>query len=184
MTGRDETRVVCVGNEFACDDGLGIRIGRVLQELSLPPGVAVHMAADVGLDLIDAVTSTRRMILVDATRSGRPAGTIQTMTEQDVAQLATHPCCCHALGLPELLRLAARLDATPRIRQTVLVGVEAETLERFGTTLSPAVQAALPEAVAMVLELVGAEPELINTGRARALEIARWEPAGLEAFGG
>jgi hypothetical protein len=66
----------------------------------------------------------------------------------------------------------------------VLVGIEAEVLDQFGTGLSPAVRAALPEAVAVVLQQLGADSALIESGRQRAAELADFSPSPLEAHGG
>ncbi len=176
------TRIVCVGNELVCDDGVGIRVGRILRDLALPEGVEVVLASDVGLDLIDTILSATRLVLVDATRTGHPPGTLRVLSQESVRDFAQTPCCCHAVGLPELLRLAARLDARPR--SVVLVGVEAAILDRFGTELSAAVRVALPDAVAEVLRQVGASPELIDFARTQAQLSAQWEPAAIEAYGG
>ena len=178
------TRIVCLGNELVCDDGVGIRIGRALQELELPEHVAVVMAADVGLDLIDAVASSDRLVVVDATRTGRPPGTIHVMSEGAVSGLAQTPCCCHAVGLPELLRLAAHLNPERHAPEVVLIGVEAEVLDQFGTALSPVVRQALPEAAARVLAAVGAREETVARGKLKAAALADWEPTALEAYGG
>jgi hydrogenase maturation protease len=178
------TRIVCVGNELVSDDGLGIRIGRVLQGLALPAGVEVVFAADIGLDLIDTVMSTARLVLVDATRTDHPPGTVTILSLDAVSQLAQAPCCCHAVGLPELLRLACHLAPESVPGEVVLVGIEAEVLDQFGTVLSPAVAKALPDAVEEVLTRVGADADLVARGRARAVALADWNPTPLEAYGG
>jgi hydrogenase maturation protease len=178
------TQIVCVGNELVSDDGLGIRVGRALQRLPLPAGVEVVFAADIGLDLIDTVMSAARLVLVDATRTDQPPGTVTVLSLDAVSQLAQTPCCCHAVGLPELLRLARHLAPGNVPGEIVLVGVEAEVLDRFGTILSPAVMKALPDAVAEVLTRVGADPDLVARGRECAVALADWSPTPLEAYGG
>ena len=178
------TRIVCVGNELARDDGLGIRVGRVLEELELPSDIEVVLASEVGLDLIDVVLGAEKIVLVDATRTGRAPGTLHVMTQETVSELAQTPCSSHAIGLPELLKLAERLDAHPVPRTTVLVGVEAEILDEFGMALSEPVRRALPDAAAEALRLAGADSTAIEAARARARELAEWEPPLVESYGG
>jgi hydrogenase maturation protease len=178
------TRIVCVGNELARDDGVGIRVGRVLEGLELPAHVEVVLAADVGLDLIDVILGAEKLILVDATRTDRQPGTVQVMPHESVSELAQTPCCCHAVGLPELLRLAERLDPRRVPGTTVLVGVEAEALDQFGTALTEPVRQALPDAVAAVLRQIEADPRLVETARQRAGAVVDWEPQPLDAYGG
>jgi hydrogenase maturation protease len=160
--------VLCVGNPIARDDGIGIRVARILGACSLPAGVAVEERANLAIDVLDLLRAHERIVIVDAMTTGAPPGTCRTLDARDAADLAQLPCCCHALGLAELLRIAIALDPEPVQRQVMLVGVEAGVLDEFGTELSPAVRAALPRAVAMVLGLVGAEPAAVELAVARA----------------
>jgi hydrogenase maturation protease len=176
------TRILCLGNELASDDGVGMRLGRILTALPLPDGVSVRFHPQVDLDLIDDLRGAARLILCDATRTGAAPGTVTMRSWQEVAAYSRQPYCCHGIGLSDLVKLAAALEPDPSQFDIQLVGVEAETLDVFGTRLSDAVQAALPLAVARVLELVSADARVITLGQAAAREIA--EPGRLEAFGG
>jgi hydrogenase maturation protease len=174
------TCIACVGNELAKDDGIGMRIGRVLNRLPLPEGVYVRFYPQVDLDLIDDILSVDRLILCDATRTGIVPGTVTVCSWQDVASLSRQPTCCHGIGLAELVQIAAEL--APARRDVVLVGVEAETLDEFGNEFSDAVQAALPIAVARVLALVSADANLVALAQATARDLPA--PDAMSAFGG
>jgi hydrogenase maturation protease len=178
------TRIICVGNELVCDDGVGMRVGRVLQKLSLGDGVSVEFHPQVSLDLIDAVLESERIVLVDATQTGQEPGTCSLMTGEQVGALAGSMFCCHGVGLPDLLLLASKLEPTAVVPEVRLVGVEAAVLDQFGTSLSPAVQKALPDAVEHTLRLVGASEQLVVEGRRLAVELAPWCPEPIEAYGG
>ena len=73
------TRILCLGNELVRDDGVGIRIGRILMSLPLPADVRVELAPQLGFDLLDAVAGAERVILVDAMSTGRAVGTCVTL---------------------------------------------------------------------------------------------------------
>jgi hydrogenase maturation protease len=150
--------VLCVGNPIARDDGLGIRVARILADATLPPGVTIEERPNLGLDLVDLLRSHDRLVIVDAMSTGAQPGACRVLDASQAADLASVPYCCHAIGLAELLRIAARLDPEAAAHRVLLVGVEAAVLHEFGTALSPPVRQALPEAVAVVLRLVGAEP--------------------------
>ena len=49
------TRILCLGNELVRDDGVGIRIGRILMALPLPADVRVELAPQLGFDLLDVM---------------------------------------------------------------------------------------------------------------------------------
>jgi hydrogenase maturation protease len=147
-------RVLCLGNELVSDDGVGLRVGRVLRSLALPSDVEVALVPAVSLDLLELIHGVRHLVVVDATTTGSPAGTLHRLALDAVTAFATPPYCCHALGLPELLQLVARLAPDLPVPRVTFVGIEAAVLDRFGTELSPSVAAAVPEAVAAVLEIL------------------------------
>lgn len=171
-------RILCLGNELACDDGVAIRVGRVLARLPLPSGVELVVASAVGLDLLEAVSGTARLVVVDATVTGGRPGALTTLTGEQLQGLDSTPYCCHAIGLPELLLLAARLEPDRRAPEISFVGVEAVVLDRFGTALTPAVAATVPDAVEAVLTAIGAEPSLRSRARALSRRVLR-EPFSL-----
>jgi|GEM_PF-563290 len=154
-------RVICLGNELASDDGIGIRMGRVLNRLPLPENVVVRFSPQVDLDLIDDLLTARSLVFCDATRLGAAAGTITVHDWRTAASWSSQPYCCHGIGLSDLIALAAELDADVSRWSIHLVGVEAEKTDTFGTRLSQAVQAAMPRAVREVLELLTASDELL-----------------------
>lgn len=176
------TCIACMGNELAKDDGTGMRIGRILNELVLPAGVSVRFYPQVNLDLIDDLLGTNRLILCDATRTGMAPGTVTVRSWSDVASLSRQPYCCHGIGLPDLIRIAAELDPSKAHFDVQLVGIEAETIDEFGNQFSDSVQAALPLAVTRVLELIGADSPLIELAQMLAHKSVAPDPLG--AFGG
>lgn len=163
------TRIICVGNELVCDDGVGIRIGRVLGALPLPEGVAVELAPQLGFDLLDVVASADRIVLVDAMSTGRPVGTCVTLVGQAIERYSAGASASHTIGIAELMRLAHELAPQRQPATLHFVGVEGVAFTEYGTRLSPEVAAAIPTAVEAVLRLVGVGEELF----ARAREVSR-----------
>lgn len=147
--------VVCLGNELVGDDGVGIRIGRVLERLALPDSVDVLIRPNLGLELIDLLEVYDEVVIVDAMTSGRLAGTCVCLKPAAAAQMASHPACSHSLGITEILHVVQRLFPDSRGREVRIVGVEATAVDRFGVGLSAAVRDALPQAVDAVLDELG-----------------------------
>jgi len=174
-------RVVCLGNELVSDDGIGIRVGRVLRELPLPDEVSVVMHPYVGIEMLDLLHADEHLILVDATVTGAPGGTCRTIVVEELESLAQRPVCCHGLGVAEVLAAARRLDPGRVPLSVRLVGVEAQVLDRFGTTLSPALREALPVAVGEVLRCIGADDALVKLGVGEAERWKDWEPDPIDS---
>lgn len=160
-------RIVCLGNELRGDDGVGVQIGRVLEQLELPEGVEVEILVSVGLDLVDAVISSDLVVLVDAlcTLSAAP-GTCITFEVDQLEGTGSGPGWCHGIGLPRVLEVARRMRPDLALPRIVVIGVEVHhsVADRFETGLSEPVKQALPELVAMVLQAVGADFQLIQRG--------------------
>ena len=176
-------RIICLGNELVHDDGIGVRVGRVLQTLELPAGVSVEVKRMVGLDLLDELRADQELVLVDAMRRGGSPGSFAVMELVAAAVMAETPYCCHGIGLAEVLEIASRLHPERLPPRAVVVGVEAAELEEFGTSLTPALQAALPGVVVEVLRLVGADDRLQRQGHAAAERVKGWAPAPHDALG-
>ena len=163
--------VVCLGNELVGDDGVGIRVGRVLQRLPWPREVDVLIRPNLGLDLIDLLLDYQEVVIVDAMTSGQDPGTCARLEPAETSKLAVCPSCSHSLGIPEILQVVSRMYPERANRAVRIVGVEAAAIDQFGVGLSPAVRDALPEAVDQVLDALGGLDGL----RGRARDIAEAE---------
>ena len=128
--------------------------------LSADPRVVTVIEHEDPTDLIELWAGHERVVVVDATWSASPAGTlhlIETGADRDplpeAAWARTGRGGTHAFGLAAAVELARVLRRLP-VHVTV-VGVEAASFEP-GEPLSPAVAAAVPRAVAVVLDAVAA----------------------------
>ena len=161
----DGVLVACIGNIFLGDDGFGFEVAQALARCALPPGVEARDYGIRGLDLAYALLGPwKAVVLVDAIRRGGAPGTLYQLQPVKGATewLALDP---HSMDPVRVLGLACSLgDVTAPVR---IIGCEPqdfgeESEGRMG--LSSAVEAAISEAVAMVLELAekfltGAAPE-------------------------
>ena len=176
------TCIACMGNELAKDDGVGMRLGRTLERLTLPLGTYVRFYPQIDMDLLDDILAVDTLVICDATRFGVEPGTVTVSRWDELAQLSKQPYCCHGIGLQDLVRIATELAQSTANWEIHLVGIEAETVDEFGLELSPSVKKALPPAIKKVLELVGASDELVI--KATALVEVEPPPDRLRAFGG
>lgn len=160
------TRILCLGNELVHDDGVGIRIGRILMQLPLPDGVRVELAPQLGFDLLDVVASADRIVLVDAMSTGRAPGTCEVLDGRAIERFRSCAPASHSIGIAELMDLAHRLAPGRKPATLHFVGVEGAAFCDYGMELSPAVTLAIPVAVEAILGLLGADDDLLSAGRA------------------
>lgn len=169
--------IICLGNELASDDGVGMRIGRILQSMQLPAQVTLRFYPQIDLDLIDDFLTGQRVIVCDATWTGQKPGSVTVRDARSAAELSrSAPYCCHGIGLTDLIAIATEVDQRSLSEQIHVVGVEAMVLDRFGTQLSTPVMEALPLALQEVLRLLGATEGLLNSAQAMAKVLADLHP--------
>jgi hydrogenase maturation protease len=151
--------VAGLGNIFLGDDGFGVEVVRRLASRPLPEGVRV---ADYGIrgvhlafELLEHPDDTT--VLVDLTPRGGEPGTVY-LIEPDLEALAdaagAGPADAHSMTPDAVFGLLRSLGGTPR--NVWIVGCEPlSTEEEMG--LSPPVEQAVDEAVALILDLLDRE---------------------------
>lgn len=142
-------RVIGVGTRRG-DDAAGLLAAERLAGSMLPRGVSVSLCERPGSDLVDALEGADAVVLVDATCSGRPPGTVRRLSADELAP--DRGVSSHALGVAEALALAEALGRRPA--RVEVIGIEAGASRDGGP--SPAVQGAVAEASTLAGELAGA----------------------------
>ncbi len=143
---RSGVLVVGVGNRLRRDDGVGPAVAREVASMVEAEVLEVHQLLP---EHIEAAARAQRVVLVDAAVDLAPGEIRRTPIRP--TDTGWQPAAAHLLGPQELVNGAyALFEGRPEVW---LVSVGAGNLE-LGEALSPAVEAALPEAVAAVVALV------------------------------
>ena len=132
---------VGIGNGFRTDDGVGPWIAEALGKR----GCRAHVHAGDGAGLIDLFAQHDDIVLIDATHSGAPAGTLVTFDARHESLPAEFfHYSTHRFALAEAVEIARHLGMLPR--KLMVYGIEGATFEA-GTSLSGPVRAAAGELV-------------------------------------
>ena len=138
------TVVIGVGNSILSDDGVGVHAVRLLEnDRRVPPGVVILDGGTIGLELLPYASDARRLLILDAMNSSEAPGTLVRMTGAKMLEAKTGRS-VHQLGVADLISALALVSSTPQ--EIVVLGVQPATIG-WGTTLSPAVEAALASLV-------------------------------------
>ena len=150
--------VLGLGNPILSDDGVGIHVVQAVaarwsgDARSAGAGVEFREASAGGLRLLEVIAGYNRLILVDAilTPNGAP-GQIYRLTPDDL-RTSLHAGSTHDFSFQGALAWGRRMGmALPPDEAITIIAVEAEDVLTFGEALTPAVMAALPDAVGAVL---------------------------------
>ena len=149
--------VIGVGNRYRRDDGAGPAAAARLGAAAGTP-VALCDGPGDATALLDAWRGAETVILFDAVRSGAAAGTLHHLDVggEDASSEAVRilgaghgrGASTHGLGVTEAIALARTLRCLPG--RLVIIGIEGSRFDD-GVGLSPAVERALDEAVALGL---------------------------------
>jgi hydrogenase maturation protease len=139
--------VLCVGNPYRRDDGVGLEV-----LAALPPSLGAKEVAGDAADLVARWSGAERVVLVDAVSTGAAPGTVLLLRCVEGSWDGAPPpaaASTHGLGLAEAVGLGSALGTLPA--HLTLVGVEVgDTVHGLG--LSAPVAAAVPVAVARVTQ--------------------------------
>ena len=102
------------------------------------------------VELLDLLDGIDRAVLVDATRSGQPPGTVHEPAADDLRE--ARAVSSHGLGVREALAMARALGRAPK--WVAIIGIEVAST--IGDGVSLPVRAALSEASARVRAKCGA----------------------------
>jgi hydrogenase maturation protease len=166
MNAQVQVQVVGIGNIFLGDDGFGLEVVRRLAADPLPEGVRVADFGTRGLHLAFELLEhpEETTILVDATPRGGAAGTVY-LIEPDLDRLADLAgeggADAHSMTPDAVFSLLRTLGGTPG--RVLIVGCEPlRCEEEMG--LSPPVESAVGEAMALIHELLGRELQAPRQG--------------------
>jgi hydrogenase maturation protease len=142
--------VLGLGNVLMGDDALGPTVVKVLEaEYEFPPGVSVQDLGTPGLDLTPYLAGVTALIVVDTVHSRGAPGEMRLYRRDEILKNPPQPRLSpHDPGLKEALLTVEFSGSGPR--EVLLIGVIPGEV-RTGVGLNPAVRAAVPLAVAEVV---------------------------------
>jgi hydrogenase maturation protease len=112
---RPRVLLVGIGNELRGDDALGICVVRRLRRRAARAGIDVYEQQGDPVGLLDLWHAADGAVLVDAVRSGAPAGAIQRLdaTARRLPASLRGSSSTHAIALDQAIELGGRWVDSP-----------------------------------------------------------------------
>ena len=155
----EPTLVIGLGNPILGDDGVGWRVAEEvlarLESLEFSRGVVVERLSVGGLGLMERMIGYARAIVIDAISTGeRDEGSL-TQFPLSVLQdrSAGHTTSAHDTSLQNALKIAEEMDFNVP-KEVWIVAIEARRTDVFTEQLTPPIEAAVPRATELVLDIL------------------------------
>ncbi|WP_456421683.1 hydrogenase maturation protease [Thermococcus sp.] len=141
------TLILALGNELMKDDGVGLKVGRVLEKKG-------YNVLEVGTDIFmlsGHYKGEERLIIIDAILSDelKPGEIIHLTGEEVFEKLKAEIRSAHFMGAIDGLKLLMAMDERLAKAEVHFIGIVAKEID-LGTDLSEDVGKALPKAIEIV----------------------------------
>lgn len=152
-------RILGCGNPLMGDDGIGIHVINRLSEMreQLPDDVELLDAGVSGLDILNLLEGTSKVIIVDAVKGAGESGSIHRLSVEDMRTVSSADAfSVHDTSLADVLAIAEHVQQMPE--HLTIFAIEIEKADEISLTLSEKVQDAVEKAANLILdELTGME---------------------------
>ena len=146
-----KTLVLGIGNDILGDDGVGIHVARAVARKISAKEARVEETGAAGLSLLELIKGHERLIIADAILTDNTqVGKIHRLTLKDLAK-TNNSITPHDAALATTLEIGNSLFPGEMPREVVVYGVQTSNVEQFSGKMSPAVKAAVPEVVRLIL---------------------------------
>ena len=146
-----KTLVLGIGNDILGDDGVGIHVARAVARKISAKETRVEETGAAGLSLLELIKGHERLIIADAILTDNTqVGKIHRLTLKDLAK-TNNSITPHDAALATTLEIGNSLFPGEMPREVVVYGVQIPNVEQFSGKMTPAVKAAVPEVVRLIL---------------------------------
>lgn len=140
--------VLGIGNILLKDEGFGVHVAQKMMGMDLPKYVEVMDGGTLGLDLVYAMEGREKVIVVDASVTGRPPGTIFRFHEKSLENKSGIMVGAHDFDFTYALKSNVFQGKRPEI---VFICVEPAQIEE-GMELSPQTEKTIPDVISIIMD--------------------------------
>jgi hydrogenase maturation protease len=150
MNSNNKILILGIGNVLMGDEGVGVHAIKELEKETFPPNVTLLDGGTGGFHLLEYLQEYPRIIMIDATMDGKPAGTL-SLIEPKFATDFPKSLSAHDIGLRDLIESTAVLGELPKM---YLITVTIDSIQSMQMELSPEIEKQIPAVVEKVKEVL------------------------------
>ncbi len=145
-----KTIILGLGNPLFCDDAVGLQVARAVAANISGVDITLAEATAAGMDVLDLISGYEKAFIIDAIQTTRnKPGTILRLELDQSPEYAG--VCAHNISFLSSIMLGKQLGL-PLPEEIVVFGIEVENIEDLREDCTPAVRAAIPHCVNMILD--------------------------------
>lgn len=145
--------VLGIGNILLTDEGFGIRVIQALEKAYVfSENVSIVDGGVLGIHLVGLISETDHLIVVDAVRNGGEPGTFHRIEGAGIPERIRRKNSLHQLDFLEAMTYCRH--GMGRMPDTVILGVEPQSIAAYCDEMTPLIHAKVDEMVRWVLDEV------------------------------
>ncbi|NHJ46423.1 MAG: hydrogenase maturation protease [Asgard group archaeon] len=151
-----QLHIIGLGNITRLDDGVAIQIINELEKKQLPSGVKVTDLGTGGVDIALHLDGWNYGIIIDAVKTDflQPGELLEAeITDYNLPEIKGLSS-THGFDAITSLKLAFSIDDIQLPKEILLIGIQIETMDGYGTELSNKVQNAIPLVISKIEEKI------------------------------
>jgi len=145
-----KTLILGIGNYLMGDEGIGVHVIKSLDAISFPENVTILDGGTGGFHLLSYFQEYPKIIMIDATMDGSPAGTIKIITPKFASDFPT-ALSAHDIGLKDMIESMQLLGNKPKI---YLITVSISEIKSMVMELSEEVKNSIPIVIEKIMDLI------------------------------
>ena len=159
MLSQKSTLILGIGNILLRDEGVGVHVVRRMKGMDLPKDVEVLDGGTAGLELVDFIENRRKLIVVDAVKTGDKPGTIYRLIETNLKIKPKAIMSFHEIDFLDALYMSDVMKNKPK--EIIVIGVEPKDMSD-GVELSPEIEERIPRIIEFVMKELNHKEEISN----------------------
>jgi hydrogenase maturation protease len=159
MVSQKSILILGIGNILLKDEGIGVHVVRRLKEMPLPENVEVLDGGTAGLELVDFIENRKKLIVIDAVKTGDRPGTIYRLTEENLRIKPKAIMSFHEIDFLDALHISDVISNKPE--EIVVIGIEPKDISD-GLELSPEIEERIPRIIEIVMEELNHKSKIMS----------------------
>ena len=134
------------------DEGFGVRVVEELQRrYSFPENVQLLDGGTLGMALLNYLTGTEKLILIDAVSGGLPPGSFYEFKDEAVKAYFKDKVSMHELGIQDVLAAMDIMDQP--VKEIIILGAQPAMID-IGLELTPVLSSVVDQAVNRAVDIL------------------------------